>query len=191
MAYPPMDASLLRVYWPLRDWDKPYWGTGKPSSMRPRFVQRTDLIKALREHCTFFRVLWLNIRAPLCGHPLNSNASLLRTAFFVPGQSRYILTRLIRTPVNADKGYFFSTPPIKKFLDRKKLTSIIWHNQLCAVLILASDEVILGCQHFDVYSATVDGIRWSGDVNFWLFKVLNEFNTQITVFDKVMSANQR
>ena len=33
----------------------------------------------------------------LCGHPLNTNASLLRTAFFVPGQSPYTLNRLIRT----------------------------------------------------------------------------------------------
>ena len=37
---------------------------------------------------------------------------------------------------------------------------------LCAVLILASDEVILGRQHFDVYNATVEGIRRNGDVNF-------------------------
>ena len=49
--------------------------------------------------------------------------------------------------------------PINRFTDRRKLTSIIRHNQLCAVLILASDEVILVYQHFDVYSATVDGIR--------------------------------
>ena len=102
---------LLHLYWPLRDWDKPYWGTGtgQPSSMRPRFVQRTDLIKALREHCTFFRVLWLNIRAPLCGHLIRL-IRMLRfygTAFFVPGQSRSILTPIIRTPVNADNGYFF------------------------------------------------------------------------------------
>ena len=152
----------------------------------------------------FFRVLWLNIRAPLCGHLIRL-IRMLRfygTALFVPAQSRYILTPIIvlRTPVMRTKVTFFYSnshkllTPINRFSDRRKLTSIIWQfviNQLCAVLILASDEVILGCQHFDVYSATVDGIRWSGDVNFWLFKVLNEFNTQITVFDKVMSANQR
>ena len=40
-----------------------------------------------------------------------------------------------------------------------KPTCIKLCSVLCAVLILASDEVILGCQHFDVYSATVDGIR--------------------------------
>ena len=42
-------------------------------------------------------VLRLYIQAPLCGHQLNTNASLLRTAFFVPVQSAYILTHLIRT----------------------------------------------------------------------------------------------
>ena len=51
--------------------------------------------------------------------------------------------------------------PINRFPDREKLTSIIMTvcYQLCAVLILAFAEVILVYQHFDVYSATVDGIK--------------------------------
>ena len=82
----PMDAFLLHLNWPLRDWDKPYWATGQPGSMRPRFVQRTGLIKALHEHCTFFRLLWLNIRAPalLTFNLLNTNASFLPDSFLCP-----------------------------------------------------------------------------------------------------------
>ena len=34
----PMDAFLLHLYWPLKDCDQPYWATGQPSSMRPRFL---------------------------------------------------------------------------------------------------------------------------------------------------------
>ena len=176
-----MDASLLHLYWPLRDCDQPYWATGQPSSMRPRFlVHATVLILDGPTNWPNKSSSWTMYVSGSCGltfEPRIADICLIRMPRYYgqlssgPGQSCYILTRLIRTPVNADKGYFFSTP-INKFLDRRKLTSIIWHNQLCAVLILASDEVILGCQHFDVYRATVDGIRWSGDVNFWLFKVL-------------------
>ena len=202
----PMDASLLHLYWPLTDWDQPYRATGQPSSMRPRFfVHATVLIldgptdwphKSSTWTLYVFQGPVAKNSSPALltfDHALNTNSSFFSGQLSLSlDKAVSILTPIIRTPVNADTVTFFCSnshrllTPINRFSDLRKLTSIIWHfviNQLCAVLILASDEVILGCQHFDVYSVTVDGIRWSGDVNFWLFKVINEFNTQRTVFD--------
>ena len=73
------------------------------------------------------------------------------TAFFVPGQSRSILTPIIRTPVNVDNGYFFllqqpQAPDSNQQILRPEevnLDNMTLCYQPCAVLILASDEVIL------------------------------------------------
>ena len=40
----PMAASLLHLYWPLRDCDQPYWATGQPSSTRPRFLVHATVL---------------------------------------------------------------------------------------------------------------------------------------------------
>ena len=178
----PMFASLLHLYWPLRDCDQPCWALREQCTFQGPVIRKHSFFKA---DVRMFESRFADIRFKIRMLPYY-------------GQLSSSLDKTIFNPLNKDTRWcgqrllFFTL--INKFLDRIKLTSIIWHfviNQLCAVLFLASDEVILGCQHSDVYSATVDGIRWRRDVNFWLFKVLNEFNTQITVFDKVMSANKR
>ena len=99
--------------------------------------------------------------------PLNTNASFLRNSFLCPWTKPFYFNTIIRTPVNADNGYFFllqqpQAPDYNQQILRPEevnLNNMTLCYQPCAVLILASDEVILGCQHFDVYSATVDGIR--------------------------------
>ena len=92
-------------------------------------------------------------------HPLNTNASLLRESSLCPWTKPFRFNTHNTDTRSCEQRLLCSTP-INRFSDRKKLSSIIWHynlNRPCAVLILASDEVILGCQQFDVYSATVDG----------------------------------
>ena len=37
-------ACLLHLYWLLRDCDQPYWATGQPSCMRPRFLVHATVL---------------------------------------------------------------------------------------------------------------------------------------------------
>ena len=115
----PMDASLLHLYWPLTDWDQPYRATGQPSSMRPRFVVHATVLILDRPtdwpHKSSTWTLYVfqgsvakhSSPALLTFDPFNTNASFLRDSFLCPWTKLFHLTPIIRTPVNADNGYFF------------------------------------------------------------------------------------